>query len=224
MPLNRPMCRLILIISIWGNQNRSHHGKRTEGRGNHIAHYIPVIILARPDITALRLHHPRHGIINQRIEISNSRRLEFLFIFRFKNLLKKIFKSMVILLRNRILSRKPEILLNIQRIIKAASRKALNGRFYIMLSLNNARTVKFKNRLFRLRTVRCRKYQLRFSGSGYFHFHIFIYIPISVPGNGNRFFPVFDTWFYSFYFNRRTEHRTVQNRPDRTVGTFPHLF
>ena len=131
---------------------------------------------------------------------------------------------MVILLGNRVLCCEPELLPAIQRISKAASCKAFNRCRDIMLSLDDTRPLKIKNRFLHLRAVLGGKDKLCLSGARYFHLDIFINIAVSMPCNGNRHFPVFYAWLDALYLNRGTEYRTVQYGPDCAVRAFPHFL
>ena len=101
-----------------GNQHGSHHGQGTEGGGNHVAHHISVVVLAGPDKSALCLHHPGNGVINQRIEIGDACLLKFLFVLTVMDLLENILEGMVVLFGNGIFGGKPQILLCVQRVVK----------------------------------------------------------------------------------------------------------
>src|SRR5699024_3336401 len=72
MSLHSAVSGLILVISVGRDKYGSHHGKRTESRGYHIAHHIAVIILAGPDETAFRFHHAGNDVVNKAVEISKS--------------------------------------------------------------------------------------------------------------------------------------------------------
>src|SRR3712207_9372711 len=39
----------IFPVAVRRGQNRSHHGQRTEGRRDHVAHHVAVVVLAGPD-------------------------------------------------------------------------------------------------------------------------------------------------------------------------------
>src|SRR5699024_8506962 len=90
MSLHSAMRGLILVISVGRNKYGSHHGKRTESRGYHIAHHISVIILAGPDETALGFHYAGNNVVDEAVEISKSGfvklLLELLFIDPLENL------------------------------------------------------------------------------------------------------------------------------------------
>ena len=131
---------------------------------------------------------------------------------------------MVILFRNRILRRKPEILLCIKCIIEAASRKALNRTIQIVHPLQHARTTEIKDRLPLCRTVLSGKNKLGFSRSVHDHLCILIYIAIRMSCDRDRLFPAPHIRLNTFYGDWCTEYRTIENRTNRTIRAFPHFF
>ncbi len=93
MTLNGAVSRLIFIVSVRRHQDRGHHCQRTESGRDHIAHHIPVIILAGPDKTSLCLHDSRDSVIDQRIEVGDSRLLKFFFVILLIQICKEIFEA-----------------------------------------------------------------------------------------------------------------------------------
>ena len=218
------MRRLVLVHTTWGYQHGSHHGKRSTGRGYHIAHHISVVILAGPDKTALCLHNTCYRIVDQGIEILDTCRLKFILVLLVINLLENILKIMVILFRNGILGGKPQILFCIQRITKTRFGKAGDGLVRVVDSLEDSRTVKFVNGLADLCAILCCKYKFCLTFSRHLDLCIFIYIAVGMSGEGDRRRPVFHTGIDALYLDRGTENRAVQSCPDRTIWAFPHLF
>ena len=53
MALHGSVCSFVFVVSVRRYQHRGHHGQRTERGGYHITHYISVIVLTCPDVTAL---------------------------------------------------------------------------------------------------------------------------------------------------------------------------
>ena len=224
MALYRAVSRFILKIPIRGNQHGGHHCQRTECRRYHIAHHIAVIVLTCPDKSAFCFHHTGYCIINQRIEICDSRLFKFFLILFIKNLLKNIFKGVIILFRNRVFRRKPQILLRIQRIVKTAFCKACDGSLCVVHSLEHAGSFKLMNQLSCLCTVLGSKYQLCFPWTACFQLYRLIHVPIRMPCQRNRFLPVFHTRLNPFDNNRGTEHRTVQDCTDGSIRALPHFL
>ena len=224
MSLYSSVCSLIFIISVRRYQHRSHHCQRTKSRGNHITHNISVIVLAGPDKSPFCLHNTGNDIIDQAVEIFNSGSLKFLFEFLLINLCKNLLKASVINLGDRILASKPQTLLCIQRIIKATLCKTCDGCIQVMHSLKDTCTFIMMDQFLFLLTVLTLKQQIGISRSVNIHFCILIYISISVTGNGNGFLPVLYAWLDSLYYNRGTEHGSIQNGTDGTIRTFVHFF
>ena len=131
---------------------------------------------------------------------------------------------MVILLGNGILCGKPQILFDIQRIVETASREALNRAVDIVLSLDNARAGKVVYQFLRDRSVFRGVDQFHLACSRNLHLGSLIHISVSMSGDGNGLLPVLHAGFNPFYHDGRTENRSVQDRPDRSVGALPHLL
>ena len=224
MSLHGSVGRLIFVYARGGDQNGGHHGKGAEGGRNHIAHHVPVIVLAGPDEAALRFHDAGDDVIDQAVEIGQAQRVELLLIFLFIGLLENILEGMVIFLGNGILASEPEILLRAHRILEAGAGKAADGCLRVVHTLQDAGTLKIKNGLPLFVSVLICENQLCLSGAGNLHFHILIDIAIGVTGNGDRFFPVADAGLDSLHHNGSAEYSAVQNRADGSVGALPHFL
>ena len=131
---------------------------------------------------------------------------------------------MIVLFRDRIFCCKPQILLCIQCIGKAASCKTFNRLIDIMHSLYDSRSVKFMYQFFCLTSIFCCINQLYFPCSRNFHFRSFIYITIRMSCDRDRLFPVLNTRLNSLYNNRCTEHCSIKNCTNCSIRTFPHFF
>ena len=94
------VCRFIFIGSVRGNKHRSHHRQTAKSCSHHIAHYVTVIILAGPDVSALTAHNSGHSVVDQGIEILYAGLLEFFLVFSVIDLLKNILETVVIFFRN----------------------------------------------------------------------------------------------------------------------------
>ena len=224
MALHGSMGSLVLIIAVRRYQYGSHHGKRAERRRNHVAHHIPVIVLACPDISAFRLHNAGNRIIDQGIEVYDACRFELLIIFRVIDFLENVLERMVILLGDRVFCRKPQILLRIQGIVKAASCKTCDGLAHIMHSLHDSLARKIMYQFLRLSAILSRIDQFYLAGPRNLHLRAFIYIAVCVSGNGDRLLPVFHARLDSLYHDWRAEYGSIQDRADGAVGAFPHFF
>ena len=87
---------LVLVISVRGYENRSHHRKGTEGGGYHVAHDIAVVVLAGPDKAALCFHDAGNGVIDQSVEVGNACFCKFLFVLCIEDLLEDILEAVIV--------------------------------------------------------------------------------------------------------------------------------
>ncbi len=131
---------------------------------------------------------------------------------------------MVVLLGNRILCRKPQILFCVQGILETCMCKAADWLVRIVNPLNDSRIRKVVNQLPCLCPIRCRKHQLCLSRTRNLYLGILIDIPIRMSRKRNRFFPVPYTRFDALDDNRCPEYRAVKHRPDCSVRALPHLL
>ena len=215
---------LVLIAAVRRYQHRCHHRKGSECRRDHIAHNVAVVVFARPDVAALRLHHTRYRVVDQRIEVGDACFFKSIRIFCVKDFLHDILEGMVIFFGNGILGGKPEILFCIQRIGKAASRKALDGAGEVMHSLQHAASLKFMDQLARFVSVFIGKYKLRFSCSRNLHLRCLVNIAVGMSCDRDRLFPGAHVRLDALYDDRRAKNGAVENRSDGSVRTLPHLF
>src|SRR5699024_723168 len=105
-----------------------------------------------------------------------------------------------------------------------ASGETFNGLVQIMHALYDTRTVKIMYQLFCLASVFSSVHKLHFACSRYLHLRPFVNVTICMSCDGDRFLPVFYTWFNAFYYNGSTEYCSVKDRTDRPVRALPHLF
>ena len=224
MVRHRAVGRLVLEAAVRRHQHTGHHGQGAKGGGHHIAHHIAVIVLARPDIAALRLHHTRHRVIDQCVEICDAGIFELLRILAVKNLLENILEGVVVFFGDGILGGKPQILLCVKCIVKAASRKALDGIAEIVLSLHHARTGKIVDQFSCLGSVLRRVDQFAFARSRNLHLARLIDVAVCMSRDRDRLFPVLHARLDPLDDNRCTEHRSVQHGANRSVRALPHLL
>ena len=131
---------------------------------------------------------------------------------------------MVIGFADRVLRGEPQILPDAEGIFKAGMREGSNRGVHIVDSLNHAGAAEGKNRLPDFLPVLSGKDQFRLSGSRNPDLRVLIHIPIGVTGDGNGLFPGSHGRMYAPHQNGRPEYGSVQDRPDRSVGTLPHLL
>ena len=138
MTLYGAVSGFIFISAVRAYQHGGHHGKITVSGCHHVTHYVAVIVLAGPDEAALGTDHARHGVVDQRVEILDAKLLKLCLILVVINLLEDVLEVVVILLRDGILGRKPEILLGVDGIAKACSCEAGNGLIRVVNALDDA--------------------------------------------------------------------------------------
>ena len=131
---------------------------------------------------------------------------------------------MVILFGDGILGGKPEVLHGIQGIVEAASGKAFNGFIDIVHTLYDAGAGEVVNQFPALGAIPGSVNQFHLSRTQYLHLRTLVNIAVSMSGNGDGPLPVLNTWFDSLYHNRCTEHGSVQDGTDGSVGTLPHFL
>ena len=105
--LNGTVSRFIFIDAVGRYQNRGHHRERTECGRDHIAHDVAVIVLARPDIAAVRTNDARDSIVDQGVEVGDARLFKFCLIFIIKDFLENILEGVIIGFADGILGREP---------------------------------------------------------------------------------------------------------------------
>ena len=116
---------------------------------------------------------------------------------------------MVVFLGDCILCCKPQCLLCIKRIVKAASCKALDGFVDVMLSLNHTRTIKLVDGLLDYLSVLACKYKLCCTSTRYIDLYALIHIAIGMSCDCNRLLPVLYTWLNSLDNDWCTEYGSV---------------
>ena len=121
---NGTVSRFVFVIAVGRNEYRGHHRERAESRRDHIAHYVAVVVLARPYHAAVTADYSRYRVVDKGVEIGYARLFELLLVFLVVYLLEDILEPVVVGLGYRVLGRKPEILLSVQRVVETASRKA----------------------------------------------------------------------------------------------------
>ena len=215
--------RLILVYAVRGDENARHQAKAAESGSDHVAHHVAVIIFACPNEASLGTDHTGHSVIDQRIEVFNACGVEFLLILRVEDLLENILEAVIVFLGNGVLGGKPQILLGVERVIEARSRKAANAVVKIMLSLYDAGPLELMDQFARLGAVGSGHNKLRTAACGYNAFRIAVNVAVGVTGNGDRFLPAGQEGDNPVDKNGCTENRSVQDGADGTVRRFPHL-
>ena len=224
MALHRAVGSLVLVDAGGRHQHGGHHGQVAVGRGHHVGHDIPVIILAGPDEASLGADYPGHRIVYQGIEILDAQRLELLLVLRLKNLLKDILERMIIFLGNGVLSGEPQILLCVYCIGEASPGKAFDGLLRIVDALEDARSGELMNQLPDLDPVRPGEHQLSLARPGHLDLRILVHIAVCMAGDGDRLGPVLHIGHDAVDQDGGAEYRAVQDGADGAVGALPHLL
>ena len=205
------------------DEHGGHHGERAERCGHHIAHHVAVIILAGPDEAALAMLMTRNGVVDQRVEIPQAKRLELrpiaLLVFFFKNALERA----VIDLGNGILGGEPEILLRINGILEAGPRERADAAFLIVFALEDGGAVGFLDENGLLPAGCALEGHGAFAGLVRLKAYGLIHVAVGMAGDRDRLFPCAHDRLDRVQQNGRTEDRAVQNGTDGPVRAFPHL-
>ena len=216
--------RLVLVLAVGGHQHAGHHRQRTERRRDHIAHHVAVVVLASPDKAALRADHTRHRIVDEGVEIFQTRRLKLRLELVFVNLGKDVLKAMIVGLGNGVLGGEPQILLGIQRIAEAGAGKAADGRVGVVHTHHNAFAAKVVDIGTGDGAVRSGDDQLRLAAGRSAQLGVLINIAVGVTRQGDRLFPGGHRRGDAADRHGSTEHGAVHNGADGAVGAFPHLL
>ena len=223
MPGHGAVRRLVFIYAVRRDEDGGHHGERAVCRGDHVAHHVAVVVLARPDEPAFRADRARHRVVDQRIQIVYSRALERRAVFRFVQLGKDIFEPMVVRLGNGILGGKPERQADGERVPKAGAGELFDGFVRVVHAHDHAVPRKVEDGAAHFFSVRIGEHELRLSRSRA-RVRGFIEIAVRMTGNDDRLFPGGDIGHDALRQHGRAENRSVQERADGPVRALPHLF
>ena len=89
---------LVLVVAVGAYEHGGHHGEAAEGGGEHVAHDVAVVVLARPDEAALGLHDAGDGVVDQGVEVLDAERLELLLVLGLVEVGKDVLEAVVVLL------------------------------------------------------------------------------------------------------------------------------
>ena len=218
------MGRLILEGAVRRDEDRGHHRQRAKARRHHIAHDVAVIILERPDKSALRADHAGDRVIDQRVKILFADRLKFIPVFFIVNTLEDRLEIPVIGLGDRVLCGEPQILLYVQRVGEACAGEALDGLVQVVDALDDAGALKFMDQFPGPTAALVGKDELRPAGAFHAVLRIFIDVAVRVTGHRDGLFPCAHIGIDAPYQNGRPKDSAVQRRADRPVGALVHFF
>ena len=87
---------LVLVLAVRADQHTGHHGQRTKGGRNHIAHHIAVVVLAGPDKAALAADDARHDIVDEAVKVGDAGSLELFLVLSVVGFLEDILEGVVL--------------------------------------------------------------------------------------------------------------------------------
>ncbi len=215
---------LVLIVAVRGDEDRGHHGERTEGGGHHVGHDVAVVILACPDEAALTSDDAGYGVVNEGVEVADAQLLEFLFVALLIDLLEDQLKGLVILLGDGVLGGEPQLLLGINGELEAGMGKGADGGILVVGTLQDAGTFEIINGLTEaLVAVLVGEHQLCLAFGGDTVLGAFVDVTVGVTGDGDGLLPVANSRADGVDEDGRAEHGAVQYGADGAVGGLPHL-
>ena len=224
MALHGAVRGLVLVVPLRAHQHRRHHGERPERTRHHVAHHVAVVVLARPDEAAVGLHHARHRVVDERIEVLDAGFLEARGVLGIVDLLEDVLETVVVLLRDGVLRGEPDVLLHVEGVLEAAACEALDGRVEVVHALGDARAVELVDELARLGAVGGGVDELHFAGTGNAQLRVLVHVAVGVAGDGDGLYPVVHARLDARHGDGRAEHRAVEQGADGAVGALPHLL
>ena len=215
--------RLELHGAVRRYQHGGHHGKTAEGGGHHVAHHVAVVVFQRPDEAAPGADHPRHRVIDERVEVGEAQPFKLRLVGGLILLLEDPFELSVVDLGDGVLGGEPQVLPLIDGVLEAAAGKGTDALLRVVLALPHGGTADRLNGEGLLRAALA----LEGEGGGArllgHHVHSLVHIAVGVAGDGDGRLPVLHNRVDHGQDNGRPEGGAVQNRPDGAVGTLPHL-
>ena len=103
MSCHSSVCCLELEFSVGRYQHGGHHCQRAEGGGNHVGHNVAVIVLARPDVSALTSDNAGDRVVDKGVEILYAKLLKLFLVVLFINILENELEGLIVFLRDSIL-------------------------------------------------------------------------------------------------------------------------
>ena len=213
---------LILRRAVRRDKHGRHHGKAAEGRGDHVAHDVAVIVLAGPDEAALAADDAGNGVVDEGVEVGNAELLELRAVV-LELLLKDLLELAVIDLGDGVLRGEPQILLRINGILEAGARKRADALFLVVGGLPDGGAVDLLHEKLLLLAALADERQRGGAGLGRVEVDRLIHVAIGMTGDGDGLFPVLYDGMDGVDADGRAEHGAVQNGADRAVRALPHF-
>ena len=134
--LNRTVSSLVLIVSVGRNEHGGHHCKASVSGRNHVAHYVAVVVLARPDVSATAAYHASYSVVDEGVEVLDARLVKLSLILVLEDLSPNVLESVVVDLGDRILGGEPYALLCVKCVVEAAAGEACDRCVYVVNTLD----------------------------------------------------------------------------------------
>ena len=208
---------LVLVVALRAHQHRRHHGKRAEGARHHVAHHVAVVVLAGPDEAAVGLHHARHGIVDERVEVLDPGFLEARGVLGVVDILEDVLEAVIVLFRDGVLRGEPDVLLDVEGVLEAAAGEALDGRVEVVHALGDAGAVELLHQLARLGAVCGGVHELHRAGTGNAQLRVLVHVAVGVTRDGDGLDPVAHARLDARDGDGRAEHGAVQHGADGAV-------
>ena len=218
------MRRFILELAVRAAQNGGHHRQRTEGRGDHVAHDVAVVVLQCPDEAAFAADDARDRIVDQCVEVLEAEALEFFFVALVVDLLEDVAETHIVLLGDGVFRGEPQILLGLDRILEAGMREGLNGGVLVVDALQDARALKVVDGLSKGIAVLAGEDELRLALFGDAVLGALVQVAVRMTGNGDRLLPVLHDRLDAVDGDRGAEDGAVEDSTDGAVRALPHLM
>jgi len=214
---------LVLVVAIGADEDRGHHGERTEGGGDHVAHDVAIVVLASPDEAALAAYYAGNSVVDEGVEILQASLLELLLVALLIDLVEDDAELSVVLLGDRVLGSEPEILVDVERVGEASVSEGTDRLIDVVHALDDARAVELvDNNLFLLAALALED-ELGNASLFAAHLYAFIDVAIGVTGDGDGLLPRANLRLDARQLDRSAEHRTIEDGTNRAVGALPHL-
>ena len=214
---------LELVLAVRADEDAGHHGEGAEGRGDHVAHHVAIVVLAGPDEAALAADDAGHDVVDEAVEVFDAGGLELGLVLGVIHLLEDVLEGVVVFLGDGVLGAEPEVLLFIQCVVEAAAGKAADGSVLVVGALEHAAALEVVDRGGLLGAVRAGEAQLRLAGAGDAELGGLVHVAVGVAGNGDGLFPELDGGLDAVDHDGGAEHGAIQRSADGAVGALPHL-
>ena len=223
VPRHRAVGRLELHRPVRGHQHRGHHCQGSEGRGDHVAHDIAVVVLQGPDEAAFRPYRPGDRVVDEGIEIRQAPAPELRLVMGLVLLLEDLLERAVVDLGDRVLGGEPQILLRVQGVLETAPGESADALLRVVLGQP------YRRALGHVHVQGLGPAALpgegEHGGAGLVRaqVHRLVHVAVGVTGHGDGGLPSLDHGLQEGQDDGGPEGGAVQDGADRAVGGPPHL-